>query len=134
VTVGYGVNTAHGERRHGLFGELTTERGANGFATRLEVQQVETHVLITGEVPDDDHGAEPPSTVTALTIGGTRRLLTWKGLEGAVGAQATFHHVPETLRPTHGAHPISYQVYFRLRLPAGMGRMWNMVMSRGHKR
>ena len=133
-TVGYGVNDAHGELRHGVFGEFSLERGANGVATRFERQQVETHVLITGDVPDDDHGEEPPSTVTALTIGGARRLMTWKRLEGALGVQATFYHVPEALRPTHGTHPVSYQLYFRLRLPSGnMGRMWNMVMSQGHK-
>lgn len=133
VTIGYGVNSAHGERRHGVFGEFTIERGATGVSARLERQQVETHILITGDVPDDDHPAEPASAVTALTLGGSRRLLVWKGFDGALGAQATFYQVPEALRATHGSRPISYQVFFRLRLPSGpMGRMWNMVMSQGH--
>jgi hypothetical protein len=137
ITIGYGVNSSHGEERHGVFGELTVEKGANGFSGRIERQQVETEVLITGEVPsddDDEHGPTDPSAVTAFTLTGARRLLTWKGFEGAVGAQAVFYQVPDALRQTHGLDPFSYQVFFRLRLPAtGMGRMWDMVMSQGHK-
>jgi hypothetical protein len=41
----------------------------------------------------------------------------------------TFYGVPEPLKPTHGDHPVSFQVFFRLRTPAPMGRMWNMRMS-----
>ena len=135
VTIGYGVNDAHGERRHGVFGEFTIERGANAASGRIEAQQVETALLVTGEVPDHESAdIEPPATVAAVTFGGARRLLTWRGFEGALGAQATFYGVPQALQETHGQHPVSYQVFFRLRLPTGpMGRMWNMVMSQGHK-
>ena len=134
VTVGYGVNSAHGERRHGIFGEFTIEKGATGVSARLESQQVETHLLLTGEIPDDDHGVEPPATVIAFTAGGARRVLTWRGFEGAIAGQTTFYRVPDVLRATHGEHPVSFQVFFRLRFPTGpMGRMWNMVMSQGHK-
>jgi hypothetical protein len=133
VTVGYGVNSAHEERRHGIFGELTFDRGANSLAGRLDVQQVETHALLTGEVPDESHGAEPAETVTALTLGGTRRLLTWRGFEGALGAHVTLYKVPGPLQVTHGKRPVSFQVFLRVRLPTGsMGRMWNMRMSQGH--
>ena len=133
VTIGYGVNNAHGEHRHGVFGELTVEDGANAISARLESQQVETHLLLTGEVPEDGHESEPPATVVALTAGGARRLLTWRGFEGAIGAQVTFYGVPSVLREAYSDHPVSYQVFFRLRLPGGpMGRMWNMVMSQGH--
>ena len=135
VAVGYGVNSSHGERRHGAFGELTLERNGLSLSARLERQQVETGVLLTGALPEDDHGHdEPAAAVTALTLSSTRRLISAHGFEGALGAQATFYRVPELLRATHGARPISYQIFFRLRLPAGdMGRMWNMVMSRGHQ-
>lgn len=134
VTVGYGVNSSHGERRHGIFGELTVERGANAISARLERQQVETELLLTGAVPDDHHDNASPSTVVAVTAAGARRVMRWRGLDGAVGAQATFYRVPPDLRPTHGHRPVSAQVFFRLRLPTGpMGRMWNMVMSRGHE-
>jgi hypothetical protein len=133
VTIGYGVNAAHGELRHGVFGEMTIERGANSLFGRLELQQVETSVLLTGEVPDPDH-AEEPSAVSALTIGAARRLWTSHGFEGDLGAQLAFYAVPEPLKISHGEHPVSAQIFFRLRLPSGKsGRMWNMRMSQGHK-
>ena len=134
VTVGYGVNSAHGERRHGVFGESTMERGATSVFSRLEVQQVETGILLTGEVPHDDHEAEPPATVSALTVGAIKRLFTKSGFEGGLGAQVTAYRVPQPLRATHGNRPVSFQLFFRLRLPTGgSGRMWNMRMSQGPK-
>jgi hypothetical protein len=97
------------------------------------VQQVETHVLLTGEIPEDGHH-DPPATVAAVTLGGARQLLIWRGFEGAIGAQVTFYGVPEALNATHGERPVSFQVFLRVRLPSGsMGRMWNMRMSQGHK-
>jgi hypothetical protein len=135
VTVGYGVTNAHDELRHGVFGEFSIERGRHGLSARVERQDVEAAVLITGEVPDEHHdGVEEAATVSALTVSGVRRVMSVKGFEGAIGAQVGFHWTPTVLRPTHGNHPVSYQVFFRLRLPLGdMGRMWNMVMSRGHQ-
>jgi hypothetical protein len=134
VTVGYGVNSAHGERKHGVFGEGTMARGRNSVFGRLEVQQVETDVLLTGEVPGEDHAAGASATVSALTVGAIRRLFIKRGFEGGLGAQVTAYHVPEPLRVTHGNRPVSFQVFFRLRLPSGSsGRMWNMRMSQGPK-
>jgi hypothetical protein len=134
ITGGYGINEAHGDRRHGVFGEFTLERGMNSVFGRAELQQVETHVLLIGEVPEEGHSDEGAATVGAFTIGGARRLATWKGFEGALGAQVTFYRVPELLTVTHGDNPVSAQVFFRLRLPSGsMGRMWGMRMSQGHR-
>jgi hypothetical protein len=98
------------------------------------LQQVETHVLLTGEVPEEGHVEQGPATVAAFTIGGARTLAAWRGFAGALGAQVTLYGVPEVLEPTHGKSPVSFQAFFRLRLPSGsMGRMWNMRMSQGHK-
>lgn len=134
LTVGYGVNEAHGEARHGVFGEFSIEKGANSLSSRVEFQQVETEVLLTGEIPDSEEHAAAPATVTAVTLAAARRLLTWRGFEGAAGAQVSFYGVPDILEPTHGSHPVSFQVFFRLRLPTGpMGRMWNMRMSQAHR-
>lgn len=133
LTFGYGVNDAHDERRHGFFGEYSMEKGANSVSGRLEFQQVETEVLLTGQIPDpEDHDAAR-ATVTAATVSATRRLVIWRGFEGALGAQISFYGVPDVLKSSHGRHPVSFQVFFRLRLPTGgMGRMWNMRMSRAH--
>jgi hypothetical protein len=134
VTAGYGVNAAHGERRHGLFGEFTVERDANSVFGRAEFQQVETGVLLTGQSSAVSHSNIAPRTVTAVTLGGARRLVTWRGFEGAAGAELTLYGVPQALKVTHGDHPASFQAFFRLRLPTGsMGRMWNMRMSEGHR-
>jgi hypothetical protein len=134
VTFGYGINDAHGERRHGVFGEFSIEKGRHSLSSRVEFQQVETEELLTGEIPDADEHAVDPATVAAVTVSGTRTLLTWRGFEGAAGAQVSFYGVPDILEPTHGSSPVSFQVFFRLRLPTGgMGRMWNMRMSQAHR-
>jgi hypothetical protein len=44
-------------------------------------------------------------------------------------SRAPHYGVPEVLKSTRGSHPVSLQVFLRLRLPAPMGRMWNMRMS-----
>jgi hypothetical protein len=133
-TVGYGVTAAHGEQRHGVFAEFTTERGRNSFSGRVERQDVEAEELLTGEIPAEGHGIAGSVTVTAVTLGANRRLFTWRGFEGALGAQVVFYEVPELLKVSYSDHPVSFQTLFRLRLPTGgMGRMWNMVMSQGHK-
>jgi hypothetical protein len=131
-TAGYGVTDAHDERRHGTFVEFSRENFGYGYSGRLEVQQVETDVLRTGEVPDHHEPGTPPVFVTALTLGASRTLGVWRGFEGAVAAQTTLYRVPEALQPTHGRRPVSAQLFLRVRLPAGsMGRMWNMRMSAG---
>jgi hypothetical protein len=132
VTMGYGFNAAHGERRHGGFAESTIERGRYSIFGRLDIQQVELHTLLTGDVPDEDHALEPATTVSALTIGATRQVLSVRGFEGAFGAQITTYRVPAPLKVTHGSSPVSFLVFFRLRLPTGgSSRMWNMRMSQG---
>lgn len=131
VTFGYGVNSAHHEHRHGFFGEFSLERGPNSVSSRVELQQVETEILLTGEIPADEDHVAAPASVVAVTFGGARRLLVWRGWEGAIGAHVTLYGVPDVLKQTYSSHPVSAQVFFRLRLPTlGMGRMWNMRMSR----
>ena len=132
-TGGYGVNAAHGEQRHGVFGEFTVERGANSLFGRAEWQQTETDVLVTGEVSSGEH-AEAASPVSAFTIGAARNIASWRGFDGALGGEVVFYRVPDSLTGTHGAHPVSFQLFFRLRLPStGTARMWNMRMSQGHQ-
>lgn len=129
-TAGYGVNAAHGVNRHGIFGETTVERGANSVSGRLEVQQLEIAKLAghAHDLAGDNH--DDRSAVTMLTLGAARRVIEWRGFEGALAAQAVFHRAPAVLRESHGARPVSWQIFFRLRLPSGpMGRMWNMRMS-----
>ncbi len=128
VTAAYGVNaTGHGNRSAALV-EGTRRRSGLSVYGRAEVLQVESELLRTGLAPEP--GASNNAIVGALTAGAVRDVLTWHGAEGGFGAQVTLHATPESLRASYGDHPVSFQIFFRLRPPAGaMGRMWNMRMS-----
>jgi hypothetical protein len=131
-SAGYGVNAAHGERRQGVFAEFTSERGRGSVFGRAEVQQLEADALIGAHDAAQLNDTSSPA-VAAVTIGAARRVAAWRGFEGALGAQATAYRVPDELVATHGRRPLSFQVFFRLRLPTGgEGRMWNTRMSRPH--
>lgn len=124
-TTGWGMNEAHGERRHGTFGEFTIERGRAFVAGRVDVQQLELEKWLRAN-PAEPH---PSGTAVAFTVGGGRRVMARRGFDGVLAFQLTVNKSPEALRSTHGAAPVAGQIYFRLRLP-GM-RMWQMRMSTG---
>ena len=133
VTAGYGVNVADNATRHAAFAEATWHAGRTSVFGRAELVQVETAVLLSDAIPIDPAAAALKNTVGALTFGGVRDIVSgamWHGFEGGIGAALTLYAVPDPLKATHGSHPVSFQVFFRLRPPVGaMGRMWNMRMS-----
>lgn len=129
VTGGYGVNDSDHGTRHAFFAEATTRRGANAGYGRFELVQVETGALLRELTSGHGAALDRKDLVGAFTAGAVRDLVTWRGFEGALGAAATLYAVPEALKHTHGSHPVSFQIFFRLRPPAPMGRMWNMRMS-----
>jgi hypothetical protein len=129
VTAGYGVNDSDHGTRHAFFAEATTRRRATAPYGRFELLQVETGALLGASTPDHGFAFDQKDLVGAFTAGAVRDLATWRGFEGALGAATTFYAVPEALKHTHGSHPVSFQIFFRLRPPAPMGRMWNMRMS-----
>jgi hypothetical protein len=101
VTAGYGRNdTDHGDRQ-AVFAEGARHSGRNTLYSRLEVVQPE---FAATTVP-----------VTAFTIGAVRNVLTGYGLEGGFGGGVTFHFPPAELEPDYGSHPVSFQIFFRLR-------------------
>jgi hypothetical protein len=129
ATVGYGVNDADEGTRHGVFGEFTRHTGRNSAFARLELQQVETELLLEDAVPSRADAGHA-DTVAAFTFGGVRDVAAWRGFEGGLGAAVVLYRVPDALSPAYGNHPLSFQLFFRLRPPAGhTGRMWNMRMS-----
>jgi hypothetical protein len=130
VTVGYGANVTDDATRHAVFAEATDRFGGTSLFGRGEALQVETNLLLNDAIPVTHDGAARKNTLGALTIGAVQDLITWKGFEGGVGAALTFYAVPDALRSAYGDHPVSLQIYFRFRPPAGaMGHMWNMRMS-----
>ena len=134
ITLGYGLN----DKDHtndvfdAFFAEGTHRTGPYAFYGRFEAADVETGLLL-GE-PAEHIGTEGPvlrDTVAAFTIGAVRDLPPLRGFEFALGSDVTFHKVPERLVTTHGARPVSFAVFLRVRPPvSGMGRMWNMTMTR----
>jgi hypothetical protein len=129
VTAGYGVNDSDHGTRHAFFAEATARRGATAPYGRFELAQVETGALLGASTSGHGFVIDQKDLVGAFTAGAARDLATWRGFEGALGAAATFYAVPEALKHSHGSHPVSFQIWFRLRPPAPMGRMWNMRMS-----
>ncbi len=126
VTLAYGVNVTDHGTRHAMLAEATRREGALAVFGRFEVLQPEVDLLLQGAGLEPD-GRTPG--LTAFTAGVLRDVVNMRGFEGAVGGAVTVYAVPEVLRSTHGDHPVSFQLFFRLRLPAPMGRMWNMRMS-----
>lgn len=130
ASVGFGMNASEDVTRHAGFGEVSKAWGRTLGSARLELVQVETELLLTGEVPHTPEAEARRDLVGALTVGAQREFGRWKVLTAAVGANATVYRVPESLQSTYGAHPFSFQLFLQLRPPAGsMGRMWNMRMA-----
>jgi hypothetical protein len=130
VTAGYGVNAGHEAYRQSVFAEGTRRAGKNSFFGRAELVDVETAKLLN----DDDHAVVDSlrtDTVGAFTVGAVREVFRLRGFEGGFGGSVSLYAVPDVLKETHGSHPVSFQLFFRLRPPVGpTGRMWNMRMSR----
>ena len=123
--VALGKNTSSHGDRHALLAEASRRSGRLSLYTRLETLQVEFDKLV-GET--SEHGEDDP--VTALTFGGIFDVLRWRGVQGGLGADVTFHVVPAALEPSYGSSPVSFRVFFRMVPPIGpLGRMWNMRMS-----
>ena len=120
LSVGAGMNATDEVTRHALFGEVSRWWGRTLGSLRAEVVEVESELLIHGELPGAGaHGAAEKATLGALTLGAVRDVASWKGLTASFGANATLYGVPVALRATHGVHPASAQLFIQLRPRAG---------------
>jgi hypothetical protein len=110
VTAGYGRNgTTVDLSRNGAFVEGARHAGLYSLYGRIEVLQLDHHIADV--------------TIGAFTIGGVRDILSRHGLEGGVGAGITLYATPALLTPSYGAHPWSWQVFFRVRAAKHMVNM-----------
>lgn len=138
TTVAFGRNNKPGDDYNAFLAESTHTFGANAVYGRLEAVQVEGDVLRFGSHGGGGHHAEDEEPqglprVQAVTLGGVRTISRWSGWDVGVGGDFTFYRVPDILQPTHGERPTSVHFYLRVRPPAPMGRMVNMVMTKiGH--
>jgi hypothetical protein len=58
----------------------------------------------------------PFFAVNAYTIGYTRDIGTFSGMQTGVGANLMAYAVPGALKPYYGDHPMGFNVFFRIRL------------------
>ena len=104
ISFGYGRNdTDHGDRQAGFL-EAARHTGRHTLYARLEIVQPEF--------------AETGAPLTAFAIGAVHNVFRGSGLEGGFGGGVTFHAPPAQLQPDYGAHPVSFQIFFRLRRAA----------------
>ena len=101
ITIGYGRNDREHDVRAAGFLEGAKHFGGNTIYGRIENTQL-------------DH-AIADVRVTSFEIGGVRDILTGHGLESGIGAGITFYNTPALLDHSYGPHPMSFQVFFRLR-------------------
>ena len=139
TTLAWGHNNKSGSDNNAFVAESTHLFGANAVYGRYEAVQVEGDVLRFGSHGGGGHHAheegesEATPLVQALTLGAVRTVSRRAGWDLGVGGDVTFYGVPQILKPTHGERPTSFHLYLRVRPPAPMGRMVNMVMSKiGH--
>jgi hypothetical protein len=128
VTAGFGINATDDAKRRALFVEGTRRARQYSLFGRVEAVEVETNLLLTAGIPLTRDAAARQDTVGAFTLGATRHFDgAVRGIDAAVGGALTFYAVPDPLKVSHGAHPVSFQLFLRLR-PA-VPRMSNMRMS-----
>jgi hypothetical protein len=135
ATVAFGLNDADDGRRGALLAEATHRRGRYAAYGRFETLQMELAPFLEpmhqGHVEPHTDPLGLPDMLTALTLGATRELASWRRFEIAAGGDLTLNWPPAPLEVTHGAHPVSFHVFLRIRPPVGhMGRMWNMRMGK----
>ena len=109
VTAGYGRNDRDSSRSQAVFLEGARHSGRHTIYARIEVLQPEF--------------AETSIPLTALSVGGVSNVFTGSGLEGGFGGGVTCHFPPAALEPDYGPHPVSFQIFFRLRRSAPIMKM-----------
>ncbi len=104
ITFGYGRNdTDHGHFQAG-FVEGARRAGPNTVYSRLEILQ-----------PEFSPTKDP---LWAATVGAVHDVFRGPRLDGGIGGGVTVHLTPTALEAEYGPHPVSFQIFFRLRAGA----------------
>jgi len=82
---------------------------------RYEGLALESEHLIFPQIVHPPHPGEFVDPLHVITVGGVRRIAAGRGIDLAVGGDATFYRVPARLRPTHGERPASAHIFLRIR-------------------
>ena len=136
VTAAFGRNERQYSLLRSFLIEGTHKFGPSSIFGRYEGTEVETEILLFPQIVHVPHPGELVDLVHAFTVGGVRDLATIRGAALGVGGDVTFYGVPTLLKNTHDAHPVSFQVFFRVAPANPMRRMWDMTMAQhtsGHR-
>lgn len=89
--------------------------GKQAVYARYENLAIESEHLLFPQFVHPPHPGEFIDTLQAITVGGVRRIAAGRGIDLAVGGDATFYRVPARLQPTHGERPASAHIFLRIR-------------------
>jgi len=95
--------------RNGAFVEGAHHFGGNTLYGRIEILKIDPHIAAVN--------------AASFTVGGVRDILSRHGVECGIGAALTLATMPALLDPFYGAHPMGFQVFFRLRRAEHMVNM-----------
>lgn len=137
ITAALGKNQRQFSRLRSLVIEATHRSGRSSVFGRFESTEVETEILLFPQIVHVPHPGELVDLVNAFTVGGVRDIATIRGAAIGVGGDVTFFGVPLLLQNTHDAHPVSFQLFFRVARADLSRRMWDMTMAQhggsGHR-
>ena len=129
-TAALGRNEREFSTVRAVLAEVTHQFGRTSVFSRYEDLTVETEILLFPQVLHRPHPGELVDPVRQITIGGLRQLVDVWGVSLAVGGDVALSVPPPLLEFTHGRHPTSFHLFFRLQPAARGGRMWNTTMGR----
>ena len=99
--------------------DTATHRNLNSYLVE-SVAAIRRKNFITGrfELVDKDELFETGAVyrIGAYTIGYTRDIGSIPHLQSGIGANVSFYTLPDAIKPDYGDHPMSVNVYLRLRL------------------
>ncbi len=106
---------------NGYLAESTLRfKGGNYIWGRIENVDRTSELLLGRNVLPPGFEERVIGRVQASSIGYDHDFNLVPHLETALGAQATFYGVPDTLKPTYGSHPAGVVVFLRVRPADGM--------------
>jgi mono/diheme cytochrome c family protein len=114
----------HGNSNAYLFESTVNLLDKNYFYTRIELVDktglLEENIfgrpgLNTSHPSDTSHDPEQSFRVGAFTFGAVRDILASPKLRVGIGADLTFYHVPDGLKPVYGSSPSSFHLFLRFR-------------------
>jgi hypothetical protein len=136
LTAAVGRNERTFSTVHALLLELTHQVGRTSVYSRFEDLTVETEILLLPSIVHRPHPGELVDPIRTLTAGTVRDVAAVGGFTVGIGGDVSIYGVPEILQFTHGARPVSWHLFLRVRPPSRGGRMWNMTMGQpmeGHE-